>query len=59
MVPRVDGSDEQVADQAEQKQADHEIHREVIGLRLRDALFDSVRRNVVDELRAKNGGHGP
>jgi hypothetical protein len=40
--PLIDGADEKVADQADQEEAGHQVHRQVVCLGPRDAVLDPV-----------------
>jgi hypothetical protein len=43
MMPRVNGTQEQVADEADEEQARHEVHRRVVGFGFRYAVLLLIR----------------
>ena len=56
---RIDGADQQVANQPDEKQPSHDVHREIVSLSPRNAVLDTICRDVVDELRTDHRGHRP
>ena len=51
--------DHGVADEADDQQPRHDVHGDVVGLRLRHAVIDLILADVVDEHRTEHAGRRP